>query len=485
VQNSGGTELFRIDNQGRTAINGASYNNGSLAVAPISGQVRIALLGGLEIVTSGTPSSSGVGIGVEGSNRTMKIYGVSGASINALDNSRVEFLGTNSWTRTSGIARNILISDSSFAPTSGTSTYFGLEVQATINQTGGANGITRGLYVNPTLTAAADWRSIEWSNNSGWGLYGAGTAPNYLGGTLTASSFIKSGGTSAQILAADGSVITAGTNITISGGTISASGGGGTTIYTGDGTLAGNRVVNLAGFNLAFLNAASTYGMYFSADSNIPRIDFLANGNFIGQISNTSTDVRIANNLVTTGGIIFDTQIISGTTATRMKLTNAGRLLLGTTTESTFLLDVNGNARVNNGLSIRGTTGNTFLIIGNANVASFVHSDYRLFIGGVQVGTENLVIGASNISFGTRGSSIGDCRGYFLADSLGVGLGATAINTSAIGQFESTTRGFLPPRMTNAQRTAISSPAVGLIVYCTDMVEGLYVYKSTGWTFVI
>lgn len=44
-------------------------------------------------------------------------------------------------------------------------------------------------------------------------------------GDVTANSFIKSGGTSAQILAADGSVITAGTNITISGGVISASGG--------------------------------------------------------------------------------------------------------------------------------------------------------------------------------------------------------------------------------------------------------------------
>ena len=41
-------------------------------------------------------------------------------------------------------------------------------------------------------------------------------------GNLTASSFIKSGGTASQILAANGSVITAGTNITISGGTISA-----------------------------------------------------------------------------------------------------------------------------------------------------------------------------------------------------------------------------------------------------------------------
>ena len=72
----------------------------------------------------------------------------------------------------------------SFAPASGTATHSGLLLNQTINQTGGANGITRGLYVNPTLTAAADWRSIEWSNNTGWGLYGAGTAANYLAGNL-------------------------------------------------------------------------------------------------------------------------------------------------------------------------------------------------------------------------------------------------------------------------------------------------------------
>ena len=50
-----------------------------------------------------------------------------------------------------------------FAPTSGTATHTMLRLGSLINQTGGANGITRGLYVNPTLTAAADFRAIETS----------------------------------------------------------------------------------------------------------------------------------------------------------------------------------------------------------------------------------------------------------------------------------------------------------------------------------
>jgi hypothetical protein len=66
-----------------------------------------------------------------------------------------------------------------------------------------------------------------------------------------------------------------------------------------------------------------------------------------------------------------------------------------------------------------------------------------------------------------------------------VGIGTTAPNASAKLQIDSTTKGVLFPRMTNAQRSNISSPAVGLMVYCTDAVEGLYINKSTGWTLVI
>ena len=43
------------------------------------------------------------------------------------------------------------------------------------------------------------------------------------------------------------------------------------------------------------------------------------------------------------------------------------------------------------------------------------------------------------------------------------------INASARVQIDSTTQGFLPPRMTTAQKTGIVSPATGLVVFDTDL----------------
>jgi hypothetical protein len=63
----------------------------------------------------------------------------------------------------------------------------------------------------------------------------------------------------------------------------------------------------------------------------------------------------------------------------------------------------------------------------------------------------------------------------------GVGLNTASVNASALFQMDSTTRGFLPPRMTQAQRLAITSPAQGLIVYQTDSVIGLYIYSNSVW----
>jgi hypothetical protein len=66
-----------------------------------------------------------------------------------------------------------------------------------------------------------------------------------------------------------------------------------------------------------------------------------------------------------------------------------------------------------------------------------------------------------------------------LNDSVLISL-STSINSSAQLQVDSTTKGFLPPRMTTTQKTAISTPATGLVVYDTTL-NKLSVYTGSAW----
>jgi hypothetical protein len=59
-----------------------------------------------------------------------------------------------------------------------------------------------------------------------------------------------------------------------------------------------------------------------------------------------------------------------------------------------------------------------------------------------------------------------------------IGIGTITPNASSALDITSTTKGLLTPRMTTAQRTAITTPADGLVVYDTDL--KLLHYYSTG-----
>lgn len=61
-----------------------------------------------------------------------------------------------------------------------------------------------------------------------------------------------------------------------------------------------------------------------------------------------------------------------------------------------------------------------------------------------------------------------------------VGIGTNSPAASSMLEVSSTTKGFLYPRMTNSQMSAISSPAAGLTIYNTDA-SALYCYNGTNW----
>lgn len=64
-----------------------------------------------------------------------------------------------------------------------------------------------------------------------------------------------------------------------------------------------------------------------------------------------------------------------------------------------------------------------------------------------------------------------------------VGIGTNTPNASAQLDVTSTNKGLLIPRMTTVQRTAIASPANGLMVYDTNL-NAFYFYNGTAWATV-
>lgn len=120
--------------------------------------------------SDGSPNAAGLGLTIYNYATGNTEYGVSfrGASILA----------------TAGDSRAIHMSRI-FAPTSGSATWSQLSVQAAVNQTGGASGVTRNLFVNSVITAAADHRALEVAGGKSYFTYSpaSGEAAARLNGT--------------------------------------------------------------------------------------------------------------------------------------------------------------------------------------------------------------------------------------------------------------------------------------------------------------
>lgn len=123
-------------------------------------------------------------------------------------------------------------------------------------------------------------------------------------------------------------------------------------------------------------------------------------------------------------------------------------------------------------LTTTGTSGAATLVGATLNIPQYQSVITNPVTG---TGTQNYISKWNNAG----GTQIGNS---LLFDSgSGVGLGTASINASALFQMDSTTKGFLVPRMTSAQRIAIATPSEGLIVYQTNSVIGLYIYSNGTW----
>ena len=158
--------------------------------------------------------------------------------------------------------------------------------------------------------------------------------------------------------------------------------------------------------------------------------------------------------------------------------TSATTALLVQNSAGTNFLEVKDNGDITNGAN--GTTDLKFEISPVANkffrlTRQSVNVDF--YAGSSGNSTIEVSGGAPfNISAGSANLNL---------SNGGVRVGSSYATTNASAQLEvvSTTRGFLPPRMTTTQKNAISTPASGLQVYDTT-VNRASVY-STAWENVI
>jgi len=181
VQNSSSTNLFIVDNAGRAIFSSTSTHQ--LEVANPSGG-RLLITANAAANSFSLLDSQGYGF-VHGGNFT----GINARQTNvsiwtqAVDTTILNLggqdtnpnvartrtiiqpvAGSSQFAPTTGTAVDYLFrasGNASFAPTSGSATYTLVQLTPIINQTGTANGITRGLLISPTLTLSTDFRAIE------------------------------------------------------------------------------------------------------------------------------------------------------------------------------------------------------------------------------------------------------------------------------------------------------------------------------------
>jgi hypothetical protein len=123
----------------------------------------------------------------------------------------------------------------------------------------------------------------------------------------------------------------------------------------------------------------------------------------------------------------------------------------------------------------------TFL---TAPILSTATPSQALFTDASKNVVSNAITGTGNVVMSAAPTLTGTIIAASETLSGTLGVGTVSPNSSAIIDATSTTQGFLPPRMTAAQRDAIVSPVAGLMIWCSSSAE-MQVYNGSVWTNVL
>ena len=197
-----------------------------------------------------------------------------------------------------------------------------------------------------------------------------------------------------------------------------ASGTAGKLLYEGAGNVLNESPI----FNIDPLTG------FLGAGTNIPQYAIDMQFSTLGFYSDPTYNAYFGLN---NGGLYLSshTRFVFNTSLANSALTieQSGNILINTVFDAGYILDVNGTARVSSSFRCDG-----------------------------QVTFTSAVIGTT------------------------IRLGLNPQAASSILDVQSTTKGFLPPRMTTTQKNAIATPATGLMIYDTDLNRPCF-FNGTSW----
>lgn len=397
----------------------------------------------------------------------------------------------------------------------------------------GNTGVPTGLTITSGSVVGGFGSETGSSGNSGV----TTATPNTVVGSIPVALTITTGtarslsgdshtaGTSGSILISSGGVTTSNDNNLSSGpggslilttGKMNVSGffggnneftgtGGNIWLASGDALSTANNNTSGAGGNLTLTsgnaaNASSSNNSGAGGSITLKSGDATNNIGTGGSI-NLTTGNSAGSAVLTSGGI-------SITTGTSQGALNSGSITITTAADNASNATLTGGGitltsgsktggGVTNGGSITLTSGNTQVGGQTCNGGSITLTTGSKTAGGLAV----LNGGSITLTTGNPGAGTTDSGGSISLTSFNVAnggnlsltgsgtghgqitVGGNTPNVSASVDIQSTTRGFLPPRMSTTQKNAIATPATGLVVYDSTL-NLLQLYNGTSWTSV-
>lgn len=207
---------------------------------------------------------------------------------------------------------------------------------------------------------------------------------------------------------------------------------------------------------------SSAIAIGLNAGNNAQGANSIAIGTSAGIYSQTANSIILNAtgsdlNASTTGFFVAPIRLSTPTSPVYYDLATK-EITYGTTIDAGALTGTTAVANGGTGLTSPGTTGNVLTSNGTNWVSAPISSS-------VDLTTAQTVSGSKSFTSDMR-------------------VGTATPTSSAVLEVSSTTQGFLPPRMTLTQRNAISSPAIGLMIFCTNCTpkgDPEY-YNGTRWT---